>query len=495
LRLCKACVDGRYLVLWVFFIALIIRALPEFLSGSYPVGYDLLAGYAPSILAFPDFSPLKLFGWAWSPLAVFVLWFFWRLSGLDLYFFLKVAGPVFYGSFVLSFYYLLSKGMRWSGKKSFVTALIFLLQPAVLRTGWDQLREQLGLTFLFVLLAWTNCDVVAGAKSKPLTVIVLSVLIVFSHQLAAILFFVVVLWQMFEARMRRDGSFLKAFLVVVPSAGIFVWQLYGQFVNPGFSAHFAPIQLPSGTSNFIFTNYFMSDPRFLGGNYFTVLGYVGFLSLYAVVPLIPVAWKGVFRDRVLAPMLVWLSVVSYSILAYPWYAFAQYWWWTLLLPIPLTVYLGERLERLNVFTSSKRFKITVAGLILLGVIGVDYATSIIRIGYPYAYSYMPSGLVESAMPFEDISDLKKALEWVNQNASFSFSVIVEEKFQGIAYTELRTDIRILVAPSLMKLSDVFKITDKEVSLPCFVVYYTNNAGEYNQYRVVSFGKIGIYLMD
>lgn len=492
LVLYRRIVSGKFYVLWIFLFGLTIRALPEFLSGSYPVGFDLLAGYAPSVFAFPDFSPLKLFGWAYSPLAVAVLWFFWRLSGADLYLLLKVAGPVFYGLFVLSFYYMLSRGLGWNKRKCFVTALVFLLQPAILRTGWDQLREELGLIFLFVLLGKVKLDLVGGAKSKPFWILALSVLIVLSHQLAAILFFVVTLFQWCIALVKRQKSFGLGFLAVLPSAAVFAWELYmSYFVNPGFSSHFAPISLPSGSNNFVFTNYFLSDPRFLGGDYFTVLGYVGCLSFYAVVPLVPVAWKGVFRDRVLAPMLVWLGVMSYSILAYPWYAFAQYWWWILLLPIPLTVYLGEGLERLEVFTSPKRFRITVAGLILLGVVGFGYATSIIRIGGPY----MPSGLVESAMPFEDISNLKKALEWVNQNASFNFSVIVDEKFQGIAYTELRTDIRILVAPPLMKLSEVFEIIDREVSLPCFAVYYTKNAEEYNQYEEVSFGKIGTYLFN
>jgi len=35
--------NGRCLPLWIFSMALVIRALPEFLSGPYPVGYDPLA--------------------------------------------------------------------------------------------------------------------------------------------------------------------------------------------------------------------------------------------------------------------------------------------------------------------------------------------------------------------------------------------------------------------------------------------------------------------
>ena len=496
MRECKLFVDGKCFGLWIFSIAFVIRLLPEFLSGPYPVGYDLLAGYAPSLYVFPDDAPLRLFGWAWSPLAVYILWFFWKLSGVDLFSFLKMAGPVFYGLFVLSFYYLLWRGVGWSEKKSFVTALLFLLQPAVLRTGWDQLREELGFVFLFVLLAETRLDVIAGARKKPFMVCLLSVLVVLSHQLATVLLFVVMVWQFMDILVRKRSLPLRGLVAFIPSAFVFIWGLYGQFVCPNYSDRFMPIQLPSGTGFFAFTNYFLSDPRFVGGDWFRVLAYVGSLSLYCVVPLVPLAVKGFFKDNVFMPILVWLCVASYSIVVFPWFAFSHYWWWILLLPIPLTVYLGEGLERLEIFTSNpKRFKIAVAGLILLCIVGFGYATSIIRIGYPYAYSYLPSGLVESAIPFEDMPEFMEALEWVNQNATVNFTVIVDEKFQGIAYAELRTDIKILVAPPLMKLSDVFEIIDKRVSLSCFVVYYEKNAEEYDQCKKVSFGKIGIYLID
>jgi hypothetical protein len=278
MKKCELFASGKFFSLWIFSIAFVIRLLPEFLSGPFPVGYDLLAGYAPSLYVFPNDAPLRLFGWAWSPLAVYILWFFWKLSGVDLFLFLKVAGPVFYGLFVLSFYYLLWRGFGWSEKKSFVTALLFLLQPAVLRTGWDQLREELGFVFLFVLLAETRLDVIAGARKKPFMVVVLSVLVVLSHQLATVLLFVVAVWQFMDILVRKQSLPLRGLVAFIPSAFVFIWGLYGQFVCPNYSDRFVPIQLPSGTGFFAFTNYFLSDPRFVGGDWFRVLAYVGSLS-------------------------------------------------------------------------------------------------------------------------------------------------------------------------------------------------------------------------
>jgi len=467
--------SAQYII--IFILALTLRAAPEFLSGIYPVGFDLLAGYLPALVALPDVSPMKLFGWFWSPLAIFVLWFSWMLTGVDLYLFLKVAGPVFYGLFVLSFYYMLWKGLGWSGRKSFVTALLFLLQPAVLRTGWDQLREELGFVFLFVLLGRVNCDVVGSVGKKPLTVVVLSVLVVLSHQLAAVLLFVVVFWQLVDGLVKKSGLFLRGLVGFLPSALVFVWQLYGQFVCPNFSDHFAPIQLPLGSDIFGFTNYFLSDPRFLGGDYWKVLSYVGSLSLYVVVPLVLFAWRGFFWNRVFTPMLVWLCITTYSIVVFPWFAFSYYWWWILLLPIPLTVYVGHGLEKLGVFSSAKRLRVAVIALIMLGIVAFGYATSIIPIGYPYAYYYIPSGLVESSVPYEDIPNINKAFEWLNQNASTNSTIIVPEKFQGMAYIKLRKDIKICIAPSLLNLTDVVRVIELD-SRMIYAVYYFDEIGDH-----------------
>ena len=480
----------------VFAFALILRAVPEFLSGVYPVGFDALAGYVPSVLALPDNTPMKLFGWVYSPLAIYLLWFIRVVTGVDPYLLLKIMGPVFYGLFNASFYYMLSRGLGWSTKKSFVVSLLFLLLPAVMRTGWDQLREELGLMFLFVLLGVTKLDLVEGAKAKPFLVLALSVLIVFSHQLAAILFFVVAIFQLVSVLIKRQKKFWLALAVVLPSAFFFVWQLYSQFVNPAYNNHFVPLSLPSGTGNFVFTNYFLSEARFLGGDYWKILSNVGSLSLYVFVPLVPFAVKGFFRDKVFAPMLVWLCVTSFSLVVYPWYAFSQHWWWTLLLPIPLTVYTGNYLDKLHVFDSgrlNKRKKTFYMVLFLLGLIAFGYATSTIKIGYPNAYTYIPSGMVASSMPFEDIKDVLTALEWVNANVPWNSTVIVEEKMQGLAYNELRLDTLIRVSPSPLRLNDAVAIADLTQG-ENYAVWYDSNVdyGAFSGLKVAQFGKVTVF---
>lgn len=495
MKKCELFASGKFFSLWIFSIAFVIRLLPEFLSGPFPVGYDLLAGYAPSLYVFPNDAPLRLFGWAWSPLAVYILWFFWKLSGVDLFLFLKMAGPVFYGLFVLSFYYLLWRGVGWSEKKSFVTALLFLLQPAVLRTGWDQLREELGFVFLFVLLAETRLDVIAGARKKPFMVVVLSVLVVLSHQLATVLLFVVMVWQFMDILVRKRSLPLRGLVAFIPSAFVFIWGLYGQFVCPNYSDRFVPIQLPSGTGFFAFTNYFLSDPRFAGGDWFRVLAYVGSLSLYCVVPLVPLAVKGFFKDNVFMPILVWLCVASYSIVVFPWFAFSHYWWWILLLPIPLTVYAGNALERFGVFVWGKHFRKVLFGFLLLGVVGIGYARSVIKLGYPYAYTYMPSGLVESCVDFVDIPSIKEAFIWASTHLPLNAVVVVPERFQGFASMYSTADLKIHVAPALLEFRNIVeKITENNDAF--YAILFLEEVDTCENIRVLAeFEEVRVYKID
>ena len=488
--------DSRLWMFSIFCFGFLIRGLPELLSGPYPVGYDLLTGYAPSLLALPEVYPLTM-GWLWSSLSIFILWFFWKISQIDLFLFLKIAGPIFYGLFVCGFYYFLLKGLKWDRKKSFLTSIVFLLQPAVLRLGWDQLRLMLGMVFLFVLLAKTECNLVAGAEKKPLLVAGLSVLLVLSQQLTAVLFFVVTLFQIAKLRFAQQRVSARVLFVLFPSAAVFIVQLYLSYLtNLGYSPHYVPIYLPTGTGLFAFTNYFIGDPRFIGGNYFTILAYVANLSLYVIVPLIPLAVKGYYRDRVLTPILCWLLVTSYSVVVFPWFAISYYWFWLLLLPIPLTVYAAHALKKDGFLPNERLTKQALAGFALLGIVGVAYASSIITVGYPFAYTYMPKGLVESCVRFEDIANVKEAFVWVNSNVPVGSIVVVPERLQGFASMYLRSDIKINIAPPPLTLNQVNELLEDEYTR-FYAVYFIDKVdGSNNPIRLLlSFSSIGIYAVQ
>jgi hypothetical protein len=132
----------------------------------------------------------------------------------------------------------------------------------------------------------------------------------------------------------------------------------------------------------------------------------------------------------------------------------------------------------------------LAGFLLLSVVGVSYACSVISLGYPYAYTYMPSGLVESCVDFSDISDVKKAFLWVNEHVPVGAVVIVPEKFQGFALMYSRNDIRIRVAPPLISLSDVLRV-NKTYGL-VYAIYYINEIENCMNINILErFGSIAV----
>jgi hypothetical protein len=203
--------------------------------------------------------------------------------------------------------------------------------------------------------------------------------------------------------------------------------------------------------------------------------------------------KGFFRDKVFAPMLVWLLVASYSIVVFPWFALSYYWWWILLLPVPLTVYAGHGLEKSGVLARRKPFRIALVGFLLLGIVAAGYASSVIRLGYPYAYTYMPSGLVESCVKFGDIPDVEAAFLWVNENAPIGALVVVPEKLQGFASMHLRADLNIRIAPPLLSLDEVTERW-KSMGSHVFGVCFLDETGRIDNKTEImaTFNGVGIF---
>jgi len=457
-------------------------------SGRYPVGYDLLAGYAPAISSFPDVSALSLFGWQWSPLAVIVLWSI-KEVGVPTYTLLKFAGPIFYGSLISGSYYAMRKGLGWTDRKSILAAALLMIEPALLRIGWDQLRLELGLTLFFVLLASTKGNLLSGPLRKQLLTLTLSLLIALSSQLATVLLLVVVLWQAILAIARNRTEALKSLFPFVPVGIFFVIGVYMTYYVNSYNPHLTPIGSPSGTQVFGFENYLHADSTFLGGNYLAVLTYVLSLSAFSIFPLIPLSIQGAFAHKLLAPMTLWLVVASYSVAVFPWFSFAFFWWWTIILAIPLTIFAIEGLDRHSCLTG-KRLRFTLVGLLFLLVIAIGYSASLINIGNQYTYPFLPSGLVQSSVPFNDIPDIEHAFAWANSTLPSSATVIVPEQFQGFASSYLRSDLKVRVAPASFTL-DQARTYDSDQGQQ-FGIYYSNKIGGTAQYTILMwFGPVTV----
>jgi len=157
------------------------------------------------------------------------------------------------------------------------------------------------------------------------------------------------------------------------------------------------------------------------------------------------------------------------------------------LSIPLTIYAVQGLEK-HGFLRGNRFKITVASLIILSMMAIGYSISAFSLGSTYTYPFLPSGLVQSSVPFADIPDIESAFTWASGVLPMNVSVIVPEQFQGFAATYLRSDLKIRVASPSLTLDQARLYYPIRGQL--FAIYYSNEIGAALDYvRLTGFGSV------
>ena len=134
-----------------FIIPLVVRAVPEILMGPYIIGFDTLGFYVPNALLwlhnginFGNFLTT-------APLFYSVFTLLVAVVGSPV-FVLKIISPLLLSLLGLSMYSYAKRGLGWSPSKSAFVALLGTLYFVALRASWDQLREELGLVFFFIVL-------------------------------------------------------------------------------------------------------------------------------------------------------------------------------------------------------------------------------------------------------------------------------------------------------------------------------------------------------
>ena len=99
--------------LLAFLVPFIVRAIPEVLSGSYPVGFDVFAYYVPNTLSW-----LRDGIGFWSLLATAPLLYLLLMGvtavGVPIFWTLKVLAPLLLGLLGLVVFFYARKTMSWS---------------------------------------------------------------------------------------------------------------------------------------------------------------------------------------------------------------------------------------------------------------------------------------------------------------------------------------------------------------------------------------------
>ncbi len=407
------------------------------LAGSYPVGFDVNAYYPAQVATFPSNSLIETI--RLEPLFYALVWMAHSLSTADVFFLLKITGPVLYGALSLSFLVFVRRFLHFEIQKATFGTLLFILQPITLRISWDLFRNELGLSLGLLALAslrisWSHRQLLAGF---------LAFLAVLTHPLSAILMFVGVIGFLFGAKTNLER--LKLMGALTPSSLLFLLEL--------FFVYFVPLKLasvvtlaPDGESAAVLFGTFYSQAGFLSPAYYQAVRNAGLLFFLCYAPISFFIIKGVFREPTLAAMTMWLAICSFSFAVSPLLSIPIYWRWEILLIIPFSIYSLRGIDKIGLFQPKRQLHRTVMIAFFLAL-AVGYASGAFSyMGVRGVNNYAPSSMVQGSLRADQAQAALSSLTWLTSHAPDYSVLLTDERF--LSYAELAggQHLRILVHP-------------------------------------------------
>lgn len=398
-------------ILVVFTLCIALRAAPELMAYPYPIGYDVINYYIPTLTNFEDKwdTVSKQF-----PLYVTFLYLVSITTGLPAYSVVVGVVIVMTGIFGISLFYLGRTLLKLGISHSAFIAIFAILQLAVLRTTWDLHRDIFALTimmFVFSLLSRKN------AGWKPLALIlVLTTLTVAADRMVGALFIVSAAVYAIVTR-RRDVA-----LIGILAIGMFFALAVPTQSFPNIKTITTAEMLQNNNE----VNEFYSPANLV--IFFAALngllvgaGAIGFLSMK--------------NSLLKIPLLVCL-MGSFSWLAFPENRHLLADRWIILAGIFLSVFAGYGILHL-IRNLKKRF--TIAGFILgaFAVLGLSYAviphhsaSVLYGIIGVHAENLPPVTMQFNSIDIEDNDDLLSTIAWINKNTEQDAIIVGESHWRG-----------------------------------------------------------------
>ena len=413
--------------------------IPEVLSYPYPIGFDTIyyAARLQSGVVWQNwssmFSTWLLYALV-TPLHQVMQW--------DPFLLLKVVAPALYGLNVCGIYYFARNGLGWNARKSLMAAAFFAFQLAALRISWDLFRNTLGLGVLLFALPWIRR---VETKRGFAVFVLLSTLVVFSHEYASVTMLAVVLglvaWNLLKSKKVKA---LKLATAILPASMIFLASLY-----------FIVFPLPSSAV----TNVITVGDTFHSGKFAFFVNYIGVLdtvqhyptylslasnvfALFSLLYLLslPLILVGLFRDRMLDSWSLLLIVGSFGALVSPFFALDLWNRWMFMLVYPFTFYAVNGVTKVLEFhgahpnfrllkwlrVSKKMMLGMVSGVVILGAVFMTVLYGNSGVLYtPDTILYFPSGMLHSTVPLQDVKGTVETLEWLNTRMNDGSCVLIQ----------------------------------------------------------------------
>lgn len=464
----------KHLIIIIFLGSFALRLIPEILAGPWPLGFDTITLYVPTMLnwANGDFNPVH-FNY-YTPLCHFLLFSVYRISG-SIFFTLKFLGPLLYGLLCSSFLFFVDRGLGWNNKKGLVAAFLFSVYFLNLRISWDLYRNMLGLALFFLFFPFLR-KFDELPRSRKFIASVLAILITLSHEITSVIMFFVIFsgFALDIFKNKRLSKVFKLSLWFMPSLIILSFFVYSSAIV----FHEVP-----GSLNYLATMSY----SVLTGDVFSL-----FFLIFGL--LLPFVILGFWRDRTLDSWSLICLIGSFWPILYPWFQVIPWKRWMFMLGPPFTIYIVNGFDRLKMlkgeFVSHKgfhmRFSKLALILIIIGSTGIVYmifplsvtfspsTTVDERLGY-----YFPGSMLCNTFPLADCDDFEKCFQHVNKSLDDSSVLIIHESLTGWARLYLDEGKNIINYHSNSPLDGVSEALSAGYET-IYLIWWVNGYGWYGQ---------------
>lgn len=404
--------NEKYAILVVFALCVALRATPELMAYPYPIGFDVINYYMPTITNFEHKwdTVSKQF-----PLYVTFLYLISITTGLSAYSVVATVIIVMTGIFGISLFYLGRNLLKLGISHSAYIAIFAIVQLPVLRTTWDFHRDIFALTtmmFVFSLIIRKN----AGWKSLAIILVLTSLTVAADRMVGALFSVSLVIYAILT---RRRG---------VALTGIFAMAMFCALsVSTQSTPDIKTITSTEIPQNNTELKQFYNPADLLIS--FVVTN--GLLVAAAAIGFLKTKNSLLLK----IPLLVCL-MGSFSWLVFPESRHLLADRWIILAGIFLSVFAGYGV--LHLVRNLKR-RFTIAGFILgaFAVLGVSYAvipnhnaSALYGIFGLHSQNLPPLTMQFNTIDINDNDDLLSAIAWINKNTEKNALIVGESHLRG-----------------------------------------------------------------
>jgi len=471
-----------------FILGFAVRLIPEVLSYPYPIGFDTVY-YVARIN-----SGVIWYHWT----SVFSTWLLYAilvpLNSIvqNPFLVLKLVVPVIFALNSCGIYYFATSALRWGPRKAFVASFLFAFSMASLGLSWHFHRNMLGLAIL--LFALPSITKIA-TKRGFLWFVLLSVLVVFSHEYASLILFTVVLSLLVAQFLKGERRKLLRLVAAVSMASfVFLISIYLILLPVPFHvetnivyAEDAVYPRPAGL--FFMVDYLRVELPFM--RYPTYLDLVlHVISLFSLLYLawVPLVFVGFFRNRMLDVWTVLLLATSFDALITPFFAVDLWYRWMLMLIYPFVFYMVNGIDKV-LKSQSKKVAIDLRGLkwmkvskrtvFVISSLTISFGSIFMitpliydRFGVfsiPTTYNYVPSTMLYNTIPLRDVNSVVEALDWLNAHMNDRSSVLLQQAL--VSWADLYLDRKHMIVYYQMDVEKALAVALEQGFNPIYLVWW------------------------